>query len=144
MIVALQDMNKYSDNLGNVEEKDDLKNLDKIWKAHRRSKRLYFTAYKFVTNKERQSPIQPSKLTYNKGEIVEMPRKSCNNNPNMSCAKGINVASNWWVIEAAGGKHGRISSKYRIIELKIRLCDIVCIPKSGDAKFRVCRVTVMS
>lgn len=44
----------------------------------------------------------------------------------------------------AGGTYGHISIQFKIIELKIYLCDVVCIPINTDGKFRVCKVEVMN
>ena len=143
-MIKVNEVTKSTTNLGCVLETSDLNDLRELKKKCGRNKRLYFTAYKYIVESDLGSPSRTyDRLFYPHYNILEVPRKECNKNPNVLCGAGINVASNSWAIRVAGGTYGHISIQFKIIELKIDLCDIVCIPKDHEGKFRVCKVFVI-
>jgi hypothetical protein len=142
-------IHSFTTSLGDISESSDISKLKKIiirYKTHRYYNQFYIIAYKFVSKKDRLSPIQYfNKISYLKGAIIEIPRDTCCMNVKEDCGAGINVASNWWCIKEAKGSKGRIDDKkFRIIQLKVYLKDIVCIPNGDTGKFRVCKVEVLN
>lgn len=132
--------------LGTVDEKSDVDLLREI-RSHNRKKGLHFYAYKFVKRENCGSPYyycQRDNLFYLQNTTLELPREQCDKNTNHDCGAGINVASNWWAIRSSFGMGASVNrDRFKIIELKIDLCDIVCIPKDHEGKFRVCKVFVI-
>ena len=145
-ITKLKKIQNNQDWIGCVEDRLDLIELKEIRKIYRKRKvfkDMYCTAYKYVLKEGYTSPLYTPRLSYLPGTEVEMPRSECHNNPSVNCGPGINVASNHRVLKDAGGEMGHIKDVYTIIDLKVYLKDIVCIPTNSDGKFRVCKVNVL-
>ncbi|HWY35147.1 MAG TPA: hypothetical protein VNX68_10915 [Nitrosopumilaceae archaeon] len=133
----------YDGSLGSVELPEDLQTLKKHWKNHPKSNK-YVYVFKYVKNKNYGSPVKTGHpLVYGIGTTVSLPREECEDDISQNCARGINVATLWWVLRNSGAARGKIDEHYVIIRLKLAIKDIVCIPTNTDGKFRVCKVEVI-
>jgi len=88
-------------------------------------------AYKLVKS-DGEGPFNGG-VKYTIGETVTV--ENANTDPNVQCAKGINVATLDWCLRE--WRHG-----YRVLIVAFEAKDIACIPTSTDGKFRLhrCRV----
>ena len=121
-----------------IRRNNDVALLREYWLKNPTSKQLVLV-YKFVTWKLRLSPIQKkNKIAYKQGETITVKRWDTSNN---SCGSGINVAAYDWC------KFTKLRSQ-RVIQLEIRICDIVSMPKRSrgyvEGKFRVKRAVVLT
>ena len=92
-------------------------------------------AYK-LTDSNYCSPIAPNygytKVKYVISETIKEP--DADENPNIQCAKGVNVATlDWCMKEWQQG--------YKILRGTFKVSDIACIPTGTDGKFRLRQFT---
>lgn len=74
-----------------------------------------------------------SKIPYDPGSVVRMPRSVVKHDPNTSCHVGLHVAT-WDFAE---------SFSQKVLQVEVNPRDIVNVPTFGQNKMRVCRLKVI-
>ncbi len=92
----------------------------------------HFIAYKKVKSDYRD--CHSGKFDYRIGNIVEMPRSECVDDPNNACGPGLHVGS----FAYASTFSGQI-----LLEIKVNPEFVVSVPNGCDGKCRVCRLQVV-
>ena len=93
----------------------------------------YFLAYKRI--KDNWTDCHTGAIDNSVNKTVSMPRNQVEDNPDISCSKGLHVCSLSFLTNFGGT---------RLIACKIHPKDVVSVPKDyNDSKMRVCRYEVI-
>ena len=95
----------------------------------------HFVAYKVINYN--WTDCYTGKISNALGTEVTMPRNQVDENPDVTCSRGLHVCS-WDYIGVFAGR-----SEYRVVECKVNPRDVVSIPKDyNHTKMRLCRYVV--